>query len=300
MKKKLLIVIGLVIIFIVVIFIRFFWIDRQNASGRIKILSSPAATIFINDVAIGKTPFEISNQKVGEYSIKLIPDEADKNTVSWEGKIPVYKNTLTYVSRELGTSELTSAGEILTVVPMEEKPDGNNGEVLIETDPPGAIIYLDNDEKGIAPLKLDNVPAGDHELAVYMPGFFRRALKIKVEKGYQVKASFKLALDQTHKSLESELEAVRKQASAEAQQKEESEDEETTEETTESTTIEILDTEVGYLNVRSEASVNGDIVTTVNPGEQYEYTDEENGWYYITVEDGSVGWVSGDYVEVVE
>lgn len=298
MKKKLLIVIGLVIIFIIFIFIRFFWIDRQNAAGKIKVLSSPAATVFINNVAVGKTPYEINNQKVGEYSIKLIPDEADKATVTWEGKIPVYKNTLTYISRELGTSELTSAGEILTVVPMEGKAEGNTGEVLIETDPTGAIIYLDNDEKGVAPLKLDDVPAGDHELAVYLPGFFRRALKIKVEKGYQVKAIFKLALDQSHKSLESELEVARKIASEEAKKGEDSK--EPTEEETESTTIEILDTEVGYLNVREEASVNGDIVTTVNPGEQYEYTDEENGWYYITLDDGSVGWVSGDYVEMVE
>lgn len=302
MKKKLLIVIGLVVIFIAFIFIRFFWLDTQNASGKIKVLSSPAATVFIDNVAVGKTPFEISNQKVGEYTIKLIPDEADKKTVTWEGKVPVYKNTLTYISRELGTSELTSAGELLTVIAMEKKPEGNNGEVLIETEPTGAIIYLDNDEKGVAPLKLDDVPVGDHELAVYLPGFFRRALKIKVEKGFQVRASFKLALDQTHKSLESELEAARKVASEEAKKKEETEDEdsETTEEETASTTIEILDTEVGYLNVRSEPSVDGDIVTTVNPGEQYDYSEEDSGWYKIETEDGSVGWVSGDYVEIIE
>ncbi len=302
MKKKLLIIIGLVVIFIIFIFVRFFILDKQNAAGKIKVLSSPAATVFIDNVAVGKTPYEISNQKIGEYTIKLIPDEADKKTVTWEGKIPVFKNTLTYVSRELGTSELTSAGEMLTVIKMEKKPDENTGEVLIETEPAGAIIYLDNDEKGVAPLKLDNVPSGDHELAVYLPGFFRRALKIKVEKGYQVKAVFKLALDQSHKSLEAELESARKLASEEAKKKEEEEkkEEETTETQTASTTIEILDTEVGYLNVRSDASVDGDIVTTVNPGDQYEYSEESNGWYKITTQDGSVGWVSGDYVEVVE
>lgn len=296
MKKKLFIIIGLVVIFVIFIFVRFFWLDKQNASGKIKVLSSPAATVFIDNVAVGKTPYEISNQKVGEYTVKLIPDEADKKTVTWEGKVPVYKNTLTYIGRELGTSELTSAGEILTVVKMEQKPEGNTGEVLIETEPAGAIIYLDNDEKGVAPLKLDDVPAGDHELAVYLPGFFRRALRIKVEKGFQVKANFKLALDQSHKSLEAELEAARKVASEEAKKEEES----ASEETSTSQTIEILDTEVGYLNVRSEASVNGDIVTTVNPGDQFEYDEEDNGWYKITTSDGSVGWVSGDYVEIVE
>lgn len=305
MKKKLLILIILVVLFVLFIFVRFFIMDRQNANGKIKILSSPAATVFIDNVAVGKTPYEANNQKVGEYEIKLIPDEKDKNTVTWEGKIPVYKNTLTYISRELGTSELTSAGELLTVVKMEGKPDGANGEIHIETEPAGAIVYLDNDEKGVAPIALQDVPEGDHELAVYLPGFFRRAQKIRVEKGYQVKAQFKLALDQTHKSLQDALETQRKEASEEAKTKAEEEDatEETEDQsTTESTgsLVEILDTEVGYLNVRAEPSVSGDLVTQVNPGEQYQYTEQENGWYNITLDDGSEGWVSGDYVTEVE
>lgn len=300
MKKKLLIVIALVVLFVLFIFVRFFILDRQNANGKIKILSSPAATVFIDNVAVGKTPYEANNQKVGEYEIKLIPDEKDKNTVTWQGKIPVYKNTLTYISRELGTSELTSAGEILTVVEMKEKPNGSTGEILIETEPAGAIVYLDNDEKGVAPIVLQDVPEGDHELAVYLPGFFRRAQKIRVEKGYQVKAQFKLALDQTHKSLQDALDAERKEASAEAKVKEEAKKDAAEEEETTGSLIEILDTEVGYLNVRSEPSVNGEQVTQVNPGEQYEYTEQRNGWYNIILDDGTEGWVSGDYVTEVE
>lgn len=265
MKKKLLIIIGLVTAFIIFIFVRFFVLDRQNANGKIKVLSSPSATVFIDNVAVGKTPYEVNNQKVGSYVIKLIPDEKDKNTVNWEGTVPVYKNTLTYISRELGTSELTSAGEVLTVVPMEKSPKAATGEVLVETDPPGAIVYLDNDEKGVAPIALQDVPEGDHELAVYLPGFFRRAQKIKIEKGYQVKASFKLALDQSHKSLQDELEAQQKIASEEAKTKSETDEKSTEKDTKSETLIEVLDTDVGYLNVRSEPSVSGDLVTKINP-----------------------------------
>jgi uncharacterized protein YgiM (DUF1202 family) len=36
----------------------------------------------------------------------------------------------------------------------------------------------------------------------------------------------------------------------------------------------------------------------VNPGEIYEYTDEQNGWYFITLDSGEEGWVSADYVEI--
>ncbi len=300
MKKKLIIIVILVVVFLLFIFVRFFFLDKQSNFGKIKIVSSPAAAVFINDAAVGKTTYEDANIEVGEYSIKLIPDGKDKNTVPWEDKIQIHKNTLTYIIRELGTSELTSAGEVLTVVPMDKKPSANVGEIYIDTEPTGAIVYLDNDEKGIASIVLQDVPPGDHELAVYLPGFFRRAQKIKVEKGFQTRAKFKLALDQSHKTLEEELEEKRKEASAEAKKREEEKQasEEAESKTTGSgTTIEVLDTPTGFLNVRSDPSVDGDIVTTVAPGDTYEYSDTQDGWYKITTEDGSVGWVSGEYVE---
>ena len=152
MKRKLLLVIILVVGFLGFILIRFFIQDQQNAAGRLKIDSSPAAHVFVNDVAVGKTPYEDANLKVGQYKVKLIPEGKETKTVSWEGTVAIYKSTLSYISRELGTSELTSAGEILTVVKMQEKPNGATGAVKIETDPPGAIVYFDNDEKGVSPL----------------------------------------------------------------------------------------------------------------------------------------------------
>ena len=302
MKRKLLLVIILVVGFLGFILIRFFIQDQQNAAGRLKIDSSPAAHVFVNDVAVGKTPYEDANIKVGQYKVKLIPEGKETKTVSWEGTVNIYKSTLSYISRELGTSELTSAGEILTVVKMQEKPTGATGAVKIETEPPGAIVYFDNDEKGVSPLELKDIPSGDHELSVFLPGFFRRITKIKVEKGYELQAKFKLALDQSHKTLSEELEKQKqKKATEEAKITTAPEDEASEEASiSESTKIEILDNDLGYLNVRSEPSVSGDIVTKVNPGETYEYTKEENGWYYITLDDGSVGWVSGDYVQVVE
>ena len=302
MKRKLLLVIILVVGFLGFILIRFFIQDQQNAAGRLKIDSSPAAHVFVNDVAVGKTPYEDANIKVGQYKVKLIPEGKETKTVSWEGTVNIYKSTLSYISRELGTSELTSAGEILTVVKMQEKPTGATGAVKIETEPPGAIVYFDNDEKGVSPLELKDIPSGDHELSVFLPGFFRRITKIKVEKGYELQAKFKLALDQSHKTLSEELEKQKqKKATEEAKITTAPEDEASEEASiSESTKIEILDNDLGYLNVRSEPSVSGDIVTKVNPGETYEYTKEENGWYYITLDDGSVGWVSGDYVKFVK
>lgn len=300
MRKKLAIVAILVGLFLLFIFVRFMFFDAQNSLGRLKIISSPAAKIFIDNVEVGKSPYENANIKAAEYKVKIVPLDGGKNAVSWESHINVYKNTLTYVSRELGTSDITSAGEVLTVVKMKDSPKDNVGEVQIETSPQGAIVYLDSDEKGVAPLVLQDVPAGDHELSVYLPGFFRRAQKIRVQKGYQVDASFKLALDQSHKTLEEELDAKRKEASEEAKKKEEEtkKEETSTPSATSAKKLEILETETGYLNVRSEPAVSGDIVTKVNPGKTYSYTEEQNGWYKISVDPETAGWVSGDYVKV--
>lgn len=302
MKRKLYVILGLIGLFILFILIRFFIFERPNQQGRIKVLSSPTAGVFLDNVPMGKTPFE-SKVAPGEYMVKLIPEGEDSKTVSWEGKITVYANTLTFISRELGTSDLTSAGEILTVTKMEQKPDGETGEVSVVTEPAGSIVFLDNDEKGIAPLVLKDVPAGEHELAVFLPGFFRRTQKIYVDKGHVVVANFKLALDKTHKTLEQELTENQKEASESAETTDNESSEDTTSASTSASsadTLTILDTPTGFLNVRDEPSTAGTQIDQVSPGDEYEYTDERNGWYKIKLTDGQEGWVSGTYVEVNE
>lgn len=64
--------------------------------------------------------------------------------------------------------------------------------------------------------------------------------------------------------------------------------------------LKILPTELGYLNVREDPSLDEQIIAKVYPGEEYEYTDEEEGWYEIIFsEDGEAGWVYGRYVKIV-
>ncbi|MBP9691308.1 PEGA domain-containing protein [Candidatus Woesebacteria bacterium] len=297
MKRKLLLVGALVALFIAFILVRFFVFDKPNESGRLKVLSSPTAGVFLDNVPIGKTPYE-GRVAPGEHTLKLIPEGENSQTVSWEGKIIVYENTLTFVSRELGSSDLTSAGEILSVTKMKDQPKGEHGQVSVVTDPAGAIIFLDNDEKGIAPLALLDVPAGEHELAVYLPGFFRRSQKIKVSKGHVVEAEFKLALDKTHKTLAEKLDESAQEASAVAALSDLTATTGTPAPENKTKKLTIQETPTGFLNVRDEPSTSGSQVDQVVPGTEYEYTEERNGWYNITLSKDESGWVSGDYIEV--
>jgi len=285
MKNKLILLSVLVVLFIAFIIIRYFIFNQQSNFGKLKVLSSPSATIFLNNLAVGKTPFE-DKIKENEYLLKLIPEGTATDTASWQGKIRIYRNSLTYVDRELGSSDLTSAGVIFTTTKMVGKPQrAENGEIEVETEPAGAIVYLDNDEKGIAPLILTDVPKGDHELSVYNPGFFRRTQKINVDAGYRVIGKFKLAIDQSQKKIESE-DKKEKETTKSADLKK--------------TYVVVNDTPTGWLRVREEPSLAASEAAKVKPKDKFELLEEKNGWYKINYEKDKEGWISGQYAEKKE
>lgn len=281
MRTKLTLLFVLILGFIVFALTKFFILDKQNTTGQLKILSSPVTSVFINNVAVGKTPF-FDDYKTGEYILKLIPEGIATETASWQGKINIYKNALTYINRELGSSDIASSGEILTVVKMERTPKNSNmGEIYIETEPQGAIINLDNDEKGVTPIILENVTRGEHELSVSMPGFFSRTQKINVEAGLRLNANFKLAIDQQSKSSLTKTSVV-KDSTASAELKK-------------ANSVTIKDTPTGWLRVREEPSINASESARVNPGQNFDLLDEKDNWYQIEYETGKKGWISAEY-----
>ena len=306
MKKKILYIVVLLVVLIAGGLIYDYVIKQRSNSGRVKIVSSPSAGVFIDNVAVGKTPFE-QKMDAGTYVVKLIPEGVAEDTVSWQGEVTVHKNSLTYINRELGSADLTSAGEIFTVLRMQTKPsDKNVGEIKVETEPPGAIVYLNNDEKGVSPMVLQDVPKGDHEISVFLPGFFRRTSKVNVDGGYSTITDFKLALDQTQKSIE---EIQREKAKAEQQKaREASESAQVAGESTASAqtaeidgdAVTILDTPTGWLRVRSAASVDSEEVTRINPDEVYELLEEDGDWYKIKIDDDTEGWIASEYAEKKE
>ena len=262
------------------------YINKENENGRIKLMSAPSAGVFIDGTATtGRTPFEKS-LRPGDYTIKLIPEGIASNTATWEGKVKIYKGALTYVNRELASSEQTSSGEILTITKMTQASRGMQyGEVFIETDPIGAIVYIDNEEKGVSPLTAE-ILSGPHEVSVYLPGFTKRTKKISLDEGgYRINANFKLALEEGQKKLDDikkimEIDQASKSADLNKN---------------ENVKIIILDTPTGYLRVRKDPSIDSEEITRVKPQEEYQFIEEKNGWTKIKVQDDE-GWVSSDYI----
>jgi uncharacterized protein YgiM (DUF1202 family) len=52
------------------------------------------------------------------------------------------------------------------------------------------------------------------------------------------------------------------------------------------------------LNVRAEADENSDCITMVPGGESYVIMDETDGWLKIEIDDGTSGYISGDYADI--
>lgn len=280
-KGKLILFSILLALFLLFVAGKYFILDKQNQEGQLKILSSPSSSIFLNNVATGKnTPFE-EKIKVGEYLIKLIPQGEATATASWQGRVKVHKNALTYVNRELGSSDVTSSGEVFTVTKMQTSPkNSDTGEISVETEPIGAIVKLDNDEKGVAPLILSEVISGTHELNVWLPGFFPRNQKVNIDPKYRVNAVFKLAIDQSQKQ------EKEKQATESAKTKTEF-------------SVQIKETSTGFLRVREEPSISASEEAQVKPGEKYTVLEEKSGWYRIEYKEGSEGWISAEYTEKI-
>ena len=54
------------------------------------------------------------------------------------------------------------------------------------------------------------------------------------------------------------------------------------------------------LRVRSGPGTEHDQLGSVKPGEEVEILGGENDWYHIVTADGLEGYVSGDYIEIIE
>ncbi len=291
-KGKLILLTILVLLFICFIGVKFLLLDKQNDFGVMRILSVPSTNVFIDNVNVGKTPYD-QKTKVGEHIVKLIPSQEATPTAQWEGKVNVYKNSLSYVNRELGDSDNTSAGEVYTVVAMSPGAKaGDYGELFVDTDPPGAIVSVDNDEKGVASLLIAPMLNGAHEVSLYLPGFVRRTQKVNVVAGRRINAIYKLAVDKFSQEKIASLSAPRKIASDSASV--------ATPLPAGTKQILVKETPTGWLRVRAEPSIAASEEARLDTGSKYTLLEERPNWYRIKYDDKNDGWVAAEYAQIVQ
>ena len=307
------------IILVIGVVIGLIFLGEKLFTGRKKaalsVNTKPQATIFLDGELLGSTPYYNESLKAGEFVLKIVPESTGEALTPWEGRITLSPGIMTVVNRELGLTQDDSSGEILSFEPLADK---NAISVSVVTTPDGAVVNLDGEPRGFAPITLDNVSEGDHILLVFSPGFKERTIKAKTVKGHKLIASVQLGR-------ESEAPAETPPDEAEVSPS-------PTPKPTASPTgspkptvtpkptvspkpsgspkpaasplarpyVVIKSPDTGWVRVRSEPSTSGTELTKVNDGEQYPLLDEQSGWYQIEYDTAKNGWISGQYAEKFE
>jgi uncharacterized protein YgiM (DUF1202 family) len=281
MKGKLKLIGIFVIAFIVFVLVKLFFDVTAKKEGRLQILSRPEGAVFLDNVMKGNTPFT-NTLKEGNYMLKIVPDGVATTAAAWQKKISIVGGALTHVDVQMESTDIASWADVYWLTPLGIF--NKSSSLSIETEPSGALVYIDNDEKGVSPLVMENVAAGSHELSVFMPGFSRRSKKINISPGYKLHGYIKLALDPSQK-IQYTIDTPTPLATAAASIKEPT------------NTVSILDTPTGWLRVRDEPSLAGSESARVNPGQRFELLEEQTGWFKIKIDSEKDGWISSDYAK---
>lgn len=268
-------------------------VTRSPKEGELRVDASPNVSVFLDNKHLGRTPLR-EKVAAGEYTIRLVADSTTNEIAPWQSKISVGPNLLTFINAVLSDSELSSAVDVLWL----EKSVVGKPELSILTNPDGASVVLDDVTRGITPLTISDVTAGDHSLTVTSPGFLTRTMKVKLTTGYKLIASMKLALSAAGgQPVESSPAA---EAATTPTPSVKTGETATSSAAPQKPYVTIKDTPTGFLRVRMEPSTSATEAGRVNPGERYHLFNQQAGWYQISHDGTNKGWISAQYADKTE
>jgi len=279
----------------------------KKKQAALRVMANPKATVFLDGEHVGTTPYFDDNLKPEEYTLKLVPEDAEAMT--WENLVKLSPGIMTVVSRELASSPDSSSGYVLSLEPVADK---KTIALAVVTMPDGAVVSFDGEPKGFSPISLDGLAEGEHQLVISTPGYAEKSMNPKLIVGHKLTATVQLAkLPEEDKKPEED-----KEDEEDADEADETETKETTKTKTATNSaattedemdrpyVKIKDTPTGWLNVRSEASTTGKeetVITKVDPGEVFAFIEaNDTGWYKIELDDGEEGWITSRYAELYD
>lgn len=231
----------------------------QSKAG-LRVTSTPGATIFVNGVEVGQTPYQAENLKDGEVEVRLV--EGDN---LWQGKVKLTQGTVSLINRELAPTVASSSGEVLTLKP---------GHGVIITSTPGGIeVETDGKPVGKTPLLMADLPAGEHTFLLKFEGYLKRSIRASLPKSMSLQLDVDLAVAKvdltpvTPALVSDEVKVVVKQ------------------------------TPTGFLRVRDKPSVNGQELGRALSGESLKLLDEQPGWFKVRLENGIEGYAAAGYIQ---
>lgn len=247
-------------------------------SGALQVTTNVKADVFLDGKKIGESPLCKCSQndtiREGEHEVKIEPKDKKYNSFTTKAKIT--GGVLTAVERTFLLGAFSSS-YVLTL----EKTGTNDPQLFVASIPDGALVNLDGNPIGVTPLS-QKISASEHELEVQKQGFNKKTIRIRAVPSYKLVVNVMLGT-QSSEGDETTIVASITPTPTVAQKN----------------TIIILQTPTGFLNVRENPNAQAKKISEVKPNETYEYTKEEGGWFYIKLNNGTSGWITGTYAKIL-
>lgn len=248
----------------------------STKKSAIEINSYPVAKVYIDGKEMGLTPYRNRQLKPGEIEVRLITNESE-----WTKKIKLQNNISTVVDWEFGKTEDESGGYVLY---LEKTGDKKSAGLMINTNPTKSTIKIDDEVKGLSPIRMSNIGEGDKHLALSFPGHKTMDVFVKSLNEYQLVIDAVLKKDKVEVKPEEEI----KIDNADLLEK------------PTVIMIKIKPTETGWLRVRELDSMGSKEVARVVSGETYPLLEEKQEWYKIDLGNNKNGWIAASYGEKSE
>ncbi len=281
MKKVLIVFTASLVLALALYFAVQYYFSLNAQKGALQVTSSPESKVYLNNKYLGQTPLckcEAADMlSAGEYTIRLVP--LDTNLREFQEKVTISQAVLTVVDRKFGKNAL-SEGSIISLSPLADK---QKTELLVASFPQGSEVLLDDSLIGTTPLHYKDPTESDHVLKIRKEGYSEKEVRIRTPRGYKLTVTAYLSTSGTLPQPASDSASLTSPTPTVAQQR-----------------VKIQDTPTGFLRVRATASTTGAEVGRVSPGQSYPLTTEQEGWYEITLDDGTKGWISSEYASKEE
>ena len=283
MKKKIAIVFIASFVLSIGLFLAVqYYMNLSAQKGALQVTSSPESKVYLNDKYLGQTPLckcQASDMiAAGEYTMRIVP--LDTSLREFQEKIIISQAVLTVADRKFGKNAL-SEGSIISLTPLDDK---KKTELEIVSFPQESEVLLDDASIGKTPLLQDDPTESDHDLKVRKDGYNEKEVRIHTPLGYKLTVAVYLSTSNTPPPpAPSAIESPPPSEGA------------GTPTPTPQAQIKILDTPTGFLRVRSSASSTAGEVGRVSPGQTYPVVSDTDGWFEITLQDGTDGWISSQY-----
>ncbi len=150
--------------------------EPPPADGRLLVRSTPAgATVFVDGRDQGRTPVAVRSLSRGEHQVRIERDgyRPEERRVALSGADPSQSMTVELLPNR--AAEPTTG--------TTETPLRFSGVLVVESRPPGAVVFVDGRRVGTTPLSMTQVDAGEHAVRLERSGYQRWSASVRIVAG---------------------------------------------------------------------------------------------------------------------